>query len=88
MSHPPTPRQQPGPQPAGDHPPAQPSVGDERLLTAGEVAELLAVNESWVREQTRQGRIPHIPLGRYTRYRRSAIRAWIAAQERQARGAA
>ena len=50
----------------------------ERLLTAGEVAELLAVPESWVREATREGRLPHLRLGRYRRYERSAIEAWLA----------
>ncbi len=52
----------------------------ERLLTAGEVAELLAVPESWVREATRAGRLPHICLGRYRRYELAAIEAWLAEQ--------
>jgi len=52
----------------------------ERLLTAGEVAELLAVPESWVREATRDGRIPYLALGRYRRYDRAAILAWLAEQ--------
>jgi excisionase family DNA binding protein len=50
----------------------------ERLLIAREVAELLAVPESWVREATREGRLPYVPLGRYRRYERPAIEAWIA----------
>jgi excisionase family DNA binding protein len=49
-----------------------------RLLTAKEVAELLAVPESWVREATREGRIPHLRLGRYRRYQPAAIDAWLA----------
>ena len=53
----------------------------ERLLVAGEVAELLAVPESWVREQTRSGALPHLRLGRYVRYRREAILTWLEAQE-------
>jgi excisionase family DNA binding protein len=53
----------------------------ERLLTAGEVAELLAVPESWVREHTRTGALPRIRLGRYVRYRRQAVLAWVGAQE-------
>jgi excisionase family DNA binding protein len=52
----------------------------ERLLTAGEVAELLAVPESWVREATREGRLPHLRLGRYRRYERAAIEAWLGEQ--------
>ena len=53
----------------------------ERLLLADDVAELLAVPESWVREQTRQGLLPHLQLGRYVRYRREAILSWLAEQE-------
>lgn len=49
----------------------------ERLLIAKEVAELLAVPESWVREATREGRLPYLALGRYRRYERGAIEAWL-----------
>jgi excisionase family DNA binding protein len=52
----------------------------ERLLTAGEVAELLAVPVSWVREATRANRLPHLCLGRYRRYEWAAIEAWLADQ--------
>ena len=52
----------------------------ERLLTAKEVAALLAVPESWVREATREGRLPYLALGRYRRYERRAIEAWLAEQ--------
>ena len=47
------------------------------LLTAAEVAELLGVPASWVYEQSRLGRIPTVTLGRYRRYRREAIEAWV-----------
>jgi excisionase family DNA binding protein len=57
---------------------------EQRLLTASEVAELLSVPETWVREHTRNGRLPHIKLGHYRRYRREAILAWVEAQERNA----
>jgi excisionase family DNA binding protein len=49
----------------------------ERLLTAADVAELLAVPESWVRQETRADRIPHLTLGRYKRYDREAVFAWL-----------
>jgi excisionase family DNA binding protein len=49
----------------------------EPLLTAKQVAQLLAVPESWVREATRDGRLPHLRLGRYRRYQREAIEAWL-----------
>ena len=51
------------------------------LLTAAELAELLAVPESWVREATRAGHLPHLPLGRYRRYSLPAIEAWLEEQQ-------
>jgi excisionase family DNA binding protein len=53
----------------------------DRLLTADEVAALLHVTKSWVYDQTRQHRMPHVRLGRYVRYRRSAIDGWVASLE-------
>jgi excisionase family DNA binding protein len=57
--------------------PNGPSVSGDRLLTASDVAELLAVPERWVREHTRGGLIPHVRLGRYVRYRHDAVVSWI-----------
>lgn len=54
---------------------------NERLLTAQEVADLLAVPLSWVREATRGERIPYVALGRYRRYKRDQIEAWLAHQQ-------
>jgi excisionase family DNA binding protein len=51
------------------------SRGD--LLTAEEVAALLRVTPAWVYAQTRRHRIPHLRLGRYVRYRREALDAWM-----------
>ena len=53
----------------------------DRLLDAGEIAELLHVPTRWVRENTRSGLIPHLKLGRYVRYRHDAVVSWIEAQE-------
>ena len=53
----------------------------DRLLTAGEVAEMLAVPETWIRDNTRAGRIPHLQLGRYRRYDREAVLAWLERQQ-------
>jgi excisionase family DNA binding protein len=52
----------------------------ERLLTAGEVAERLAVPESWVRSETRAGRMPCLELGRYRRYEWEAVVGWLETQ--------
>jgi excisionase family DNA binding protein len=49
----------------------------DRLLAAGELAELLNVPESWIREHTRSGAIPHVRLGRYVRYDRDDVLAWV-----------
>jgi excisionase family DNA binding protein len=49
----------------------------DRLLTAEEIAERLGMRTDWVWAQARAGRIPHIRLGRYRRFRESAIEAWV-----------
>lgn len=59
------------PMPDGQRP------GIDALLTADEVAALLRVTKAWVYAETRAQRIPHVPLGRYVRYRQSAVLEWI-----------
>jgi excisionase family DNA binding protein len=54
-----------------------------RLLTAQEVAERLGVTTAWVWAQTRAGRIPHVQLGRYRRFREETIEEWIGRLERE-----
>ncbi|MCW2986830.1 MAG: DNA-binding protein [Conexibacter sp.] len=54
----------------------------EELLIAEEVAALLRVKTTWVYAETRAHRIPHMRLGRYCRYRRSAIELWLDERER------
>jgi excisionase family DNA binding protein len=53
----------------------------ERLLTAAEVAALLAVPTRWVREHTRSGHLPVVELGRYRRYDRGDVLAWVEQQK-------
>ena len=48
-----------------------------RLLTVDEVAERLGMTKDWVWAQARAGRIPHVRLGRYRRFREEAIDAWL-----------
>ncbi len=57
-----------------------PRVRGERLLLAAEVADLLAVPVTWVREATRAGRLPHVRLGRYVRYERDEVLVWVTQQ--------
>jgi excisionase family DNA binding protein len=52
------------------------------LLTAEEVAERLRVTKCWIYTEVRAGRLPHIRLGRYVRFRASAIDSWIEQIER------
>jgi len=49
----------------------------ERLVTADEVAELLSVPVSWVREATRSGAMPCVRLGRYVRFELASVEAWL-----------
>ena len=53
----------------------------DRLLTAEEIADRLGVKTQWVWAQARAGRIPHVRLGRYRRFRESAIEAWVCGLE-------
>jgi excisionase family DNA binding protein len=54
-----------------------------RLLTVGEVAELLRVPRSWVYERTRKRgleRLPHLKLGKYLRFEKGAVREFLEQQ--------
>lgn len=59
---------------------------DARLMTAEEVADWLQVRIGWVYAESRAGRMPHVRLGRYCRYRRGAIVEWLARLERVSAG--
>jgi excisionase family DNA binding protein len=52
------------------------------LLTADEAAELLGVPKSWVMEQARHDRIPHVRLGRYVRFDEDALLEWVGRRQR------
>jgi excisionase family DNA binding protein len=55
------------------------SVMSARLMTAGQVAELLAVHKTRVWTMSRRGEIPTVRIGpREVRYRPEDIDAWIA----------
>jgi excisionase family DNA binding protein len=55
-----------------------PESPPDRLLTEAEAAALLNVATSWLGEARRQGRgLPHVMLGRYPRYRRDDLLAWV-----------
>lgn len=48
----------------------------DRLLTADELGERLGMKTEWVWAQAR-GPIPHVRLGRYRRFRESAVEEWL-----------
>ena len=52
------------------------------LLDAEAVAAMLGMTKDWVYAEARADRIPHIKLGRCTRFRREAIEDWIRDRER------
>ena len=47
------------------------------LLTADEVAGRLGMSRDWVYAEVRAGRMPHVRLGRYVRFRESSITEWV-----------
>jgi excisionase family DNA binding protein len=52
----------------------------EELLTVSEVAAALKVPVSWVYERTRRSgtdQIPHFKMGKYLRFRWTAVREWL-----------
>lgn len=52
------------------------------LLDADAVALMLGMSKDWIYSEVRAGRIPHVKLGRYVRFRRDAIEDWIRESER------
>jgi hypothetical protein len=53
---------------------------DRELMTVAETADCLKVPVSWVFERSRKRgkeRIPCIKLGKYLRFERGAVRAWV-----------
>lgn len=51
----------------------------EPLLTVSEVAEMLSVPASWVYTQVASKRMPHLHVGRYVRFVRADLLAWLRA---------
>ena len=58
-----------------------PESPPDRLLTDAEAAELLNVPRSWIGEAARAGRLPHVMLGRYRRFDRADLLAWLEANK-------
>lgn len=60
------------------------TVKGRRLLEAEDVARYMGMTTDWVYREVRAGRLPHIRLGRYVRFRRESIEAWLRSRERAA----
>jgi excisionase family DNA binding protein len=56
----------------------------DHLLTADDVAAMLGMGTDWIYAQVRAGRIPHVRLGRYVRFRAESIDRWLRDIEREA----
>lgn len=54
----------------------------EPLLDSAEAAALLAVRRSWIYEAVRDGRLPHVKVGRHIRFLRVDLERWVYAQRR------
>ena len=52
------------------------------LIDAQAAAQLLGVPSTWILAEARSNRIPHVRLGRYVRFRREALLAWVLERER------
>jgi predicted DNA-binding transcriptional regulator AlpA len=62
------------------NPTTEPTTEPFDVLTVEEVAALLRVTTNWVHEKCRaraRDPLPHRNVGRYLRFRRSAIIAWF-----------
>jgi excisionase family DNA binding protein len=57
-----------------------------RLLTAADAGRLLNVPPTWLLQEARASRVPHVRLGRYVRFSRERLLEWVAERERGPRG--
>ena len=53
---------------------------DDRLLDVTQAAALLAVPVSWVYAHAESGQLPRYRIGKYLRFRRAELLAWLAEQ--------
>lgn len=54
------------------------AAGPAPLIDAEAAAVLLGVPKSWVLAEAREGRIPHVRLGKYVRFDRDELTEWLA----------
>ncbi len=54
----------------------------DQLISIDEAAEFLKVEKTWIYSQTRQGKIPHFKVGKYVRFRKEELQAWLGRHQR------
>lgn len=59
----------------------RPASAPDRLLEAEDVAAMLGMTTDWIYREVRAKRLPHIRLGRYVRFRKESIDAWLDKRE-------
>lgn len=61
----------------------------EALLTKEDVCRILGVKESWLNTEIKEGRFPHIRLGKrkFIRFRPEHIEQYLATKEHNSNGA-
>jgi excisionase family DNA binding protein len=68
--------------------PAADIVDDDALLTVHDTARFLKVSVTWVYEHVRpdtEDRLPHVKLGKYLRFDRRDLRAYLDAKRIESR---
>lgn len=50
---------------------------DDKYLTVNDVADLLQVSTSWIRQLVFRDKIPYIKVGKIVRFRRCDLEKWI-----------
>jgi excisionase family DNA binding protein len=58
------------------------SARGHRLLNVEDVARCLDVTPRWVYAEANAGRLPHVKVGRFFRFKPESIEDWLAANER------
>ncbi len=54
--------------------------GDDVIYDVKGISEYLKVDTSWIYKATSLKEIPHIKLGKYTRFKKSVIDEWLKSQ--------
>ena len=60
-----------------------PFQGFERLLDAGEAAAHLRIHVKTLQKLAREGRVPSVRMGKYWRFRLSALDRWVTTIQNQ-----